>query len=101
MESTAILIREARRILNGESFSEDQIRALAKNLKSRNGFAYAAQLYEKLTQMGKAEDLPTYYRELAICTYKDPDLPSAVKFELAESFLCKMKQSQGSDADNA
>ncbi len=89
MESTAILIREARRILNGESFDEAEILALAKQLKNRNGFAYAAQLYEKLTQIGKAEKLPYYYQQLAVCTYKDPDLPSSVKFDLAESFLTK------------
>lgn len=91
MESTAILVREARRILNGESFDESEILALAKKLKARNGFAYAAQLYEKLAQIGKAESLPYYYQQLALCTYKDPDLPSAVKFSLAESFLAKIK----------
>lgn len=91
MESTAILIREARRILNGESFDEAKIKVLAKKLRDRNGFAYAAQLYEKLTNICKAEDQDKYYRELAFCTYKDPDLPSAVKFELAESFLSKIR----------
>ena len=90
MESTAILIREARRILNGESFDEPQILTLAKQLKNRNGYAYAAQLFEKLTNIGKAEQLDYYYQQLAICTYKDPDLPSAVKFDLAESFLAKI-----------
>ena len=90
MESTAILIREARKILNGKSLHEVQIMELAKKLKARNSFAYAAQLYEKLTQIGKPQDLPFYYQQLAICTYKDPDLPSAVKFDLAESFLYKI-----------
>ena len=33
MESTAILIREARRILNGETFDETKIKELAKKLK--------------------------------------------------------------------
>jgi len=97
MESTAILIREARRILNGETFDETKIKELAKKLKDRNGFAYAAQLYEKLTNICKAEDRDKYYRELALCTYKDPDLPSAVKFELAESFLSKIGDPLESD----
>lgn len=97
MESTAILIREARRILNGESFDEAKIKALAKKLKDRNGFAYAAQLYEKLTQIGKADKLPYYYQQLALCTYKDPDLPSAVKFQLAESYLSKIGEPLESD----
>lgn len=89
MESNLILIREARRILNGESFDETEIVELAKSLKSRNGFAYAAQLYEKLTTIGKPEMRPFYYQQWVICTYKDPDLPSSVKLELAESLLSK------------
>ncbi len=90
MESNAILIRDARRILNGESFDIPEIEQLAKNLKSRNGFAYAAQLFEKLTMVGAAEKMAYYYEQLALCTYKDPDLPSSIKFDLAESFLSKI-----------
>jgi len=90
MESNAILIREARRILNGESFDIPKIEQLAKQLKNRNGFAYAAQLFEKLTMVGAAEKMTYYYEQLALCTYKDPDLPSSIKFDLAASFLSKI-----------
>lgn len=91
MESNALLIREARKMLNGEAFEESKVFKLAKSLQKRNGFAYAAQLYEKLVLYGKAESLPVYYQQLALCTYKDPDLPGSIKFDLAESFLSKIE----------
>lgn len=75
------LIDAANRIIRGETQDLDYTEALAKRLKNENRTAYAAELYFGL--LDRVGNKPVWRKELAVCLYKDPDLPSALKFKEA------------------
>ncbi|MBK8557548.1 MAG: patatin-like phospholipase family protein [Lewinellaceae bacterium] len=84
------LIREARRLLSKEWLRQDIAAAtdLAKQLKNESYFAYAAELYLKLlSHTNSKEERDKLLQPLVICIYKDPDLPSNTKFDLAIKYL--------------
>ncbi len=85
------LINEARILLKLPEPDIIQAEKLAGELKDRSCFAYAAELYIRLLDMKTAKkDRDKIRQKLAMCLYKDPDLPAATKFQLAEEYLSKV-----------
>ena len=93
MKSNYALIKEARVLLKCPELDMAKAESLAKELKNRSVFAYAAELYIRILEhkTSKAER-DQVRRNLAICLYKDPDLPANIKFKLAEEHLQKVGQ---------
>ena len=85
-------VRRAEAILRGESASPAEIFGLAIKLKDQEReFGFARRLFgrARLDPTVNADPkLRTKLRQQhALCTYKDPDLPDRVKFDLAMEIL--------------
>ncbi len=73
------IVLKAKEVLNN---TRVPTLAQADELKRKKYFSYARQMYERLPiseNFSKTKKLET----IAICTYKDPDLPSALKYDKA------------------
>ncbi len=83
-------IEEAKNILRGQQADPPHIFDLAMTLKKQKHFGYARQLLFRARQDPSATDqkLITRMRQQhALCTYKDPDLPSDSKLDHAFEIL--------------
>ncbi len=82
-------VSRARRILRGEAVSAKEILNLTKELKAEKAFGLARKV------LGLARDLPVQKhadrlkiaQQLALCTYKDPDLPADSRLDRALEIL--------------
>ncbi|TNE58895.1 MAG: patatin-like phospholipase family protein [Bacteroidetes bacterium] len=91
MKSNYELIKEARVLLKCPDLDLLKAEPLAGELKNRSCFAYAAELYTRILELKTSKAArDKVRRNLAICLYKDPDLPAATKFRLAEEHLSKV-----------
>jgi len=70
------------------------IKDLAADFENVSDFTYARRLYQLLYQYLQNEDKDTT-RRLAVCTYKDSDLSSDVKFDAAANLLIDSFQKDG------
>lgn len=65
-----------------------KIEKLADRLRKESKYHYAGELYALMLKgNGSAEKRMEWHRHLAFCLYKDPDLPSASKFDTALVYL--------------
>ena len=76
---------QARNVLRGEYLPPDEMLDLFKRLKKSSKFGYARRIMA-LLRREKPNDLWCCQQQ-ALCTYKDLDLPSDVKFERAIEIL--------------
>ena len=70
------------------------IKNLAADFEDVSDFTYARRLYQLLYQYLGNEDADTT-RRLAVCTYKDSDLSSDVKYDAAANLLINCFQKNG------
>jgi len=70
------------------------IKDLAANFEDVSDFTYARRLYQLLYQNLGNDDADTT-RRLAVCTYKDNDLSSDIKFDAAANLLINCFQKNG------
>jgi predicted acylesterase/phospholipase RssA len=87
IESSAV--KRAREVLLGTAGSPAEILALAKELKEEQEFAYARKvLWVARTQKPPDEKTRVRLRqELALCTYKDAELPADFRLDRALEIL--------------
>jgi hypothetical protein len=78
-------IQLAKDILRGVHGKEEDMTSLYKDLKKYSKFGLARKILYILRKE-KPNNLKIYQQE-ALCTYKDPDLPSEVKFDKAVDIL--------------
>lgn len=81
------LIDIAQRWLHNEYYSEDAIKALAKELLDQRQFSFARRLYEQLLLDEKSRWDEQLVRNLAQATYQDDELPSDRRFDAAANLL--------------
>ena len=71
--------RRAQDILAGTGVTPEELRILAKQLQAERGFGLARRLLERGYQSSAVRGDPqlrgAFATSLALCTYKDPDLP--------------------------
>ena len=86
-------IDRARAVLGGQSIDSKSLVDLAKELKNFNEFGYARKLFDRArTQQGTEwndEERLELAQLLALCIYKDPDLPADQKYVRALEVLRK------------
>ena len=86
-------INRARAVLGGQSIDSKSLVDLAKELKNFNEFGYARKLFDRArTQQGTEwndEERLELAQQLALCIYKDPDLPADQKYVRALDVLRK------------
>jgi predicted acylesterase/phospholipase RssA len=84
-------IQTAEDILRGRQASPAEILALATVLKNEKYFGYARRLLFRARQDSTSNSDPRLATKLrqqhALCTYKDPDLPTDLKFDRALEIL--------------
>ena len=84
-------VSEAKAILRGKSARPAEILALEKKLRAEKQFGYARRLLSRALEdpSVKSDDrLELEIRQkLALCTYKDPDLPADMKLDRALEIL--------------
>jgi len=85
-------VERAKQIIRGESAALEEIRTLAESLKDERYFTYARQLFAlalkhpETRRLNEAQRLKLVQRQ-ALCTYRDPDLPSESRFSSALALL--------------
>lgn len=84
------LDNEAKSIIRGEKQSLLYMEALAKRLKNEGKNNLASELYFRM--IDEEPNMPLWRKELAVCLYKDPDLPADVKFDAALDQLACITQ---------
>ena len=84
------LDNEAKSIIRGEKQSLLYMEALAKRLKNEGKNNLASELYFRM--IDEEPNMPLWRKELAVCLYKDPDLPADVKYKAALSQLADIVQ---------
>lgn len=89
------LDNEAKSIIRGEKQSLIYMEALAKRLKNEGKNNLASELYFRM--IDEEPNVPLWRKELAVCLYKDPDLPADVKYKAARSQLADIVQLSASD----
>ena len=86
-------VAQAQSILRGKDADALTAYRLAERLKSSNEFGYARRLYGHIRRVGDYAALQTKAsvakvgQRHALCTYKDPDLPAADRFQWALKIL--------------
>ncbi|MFT5764827.1 MAG: hypothetical protein ACI8X3_002259, partial [Saprospiraceae bacterium] len=80
-------IQLAKDILRGVHAENRDLESLYKNLKKYSRFGLARKILYILRK--KQPGSLKLYQQEAICTYKDPDLPSEEKFSMALSILAE------------
>ncbi len=87
-------VDDAKQILRGRQADPAEMLALAKKLKAETQFGYARRLLsrastdENLAQDKQLRD--TIFQQLALCTYKDQDLPADERLDRALTILCQI-----------
>ena len=90
----------ARLFLSGATLQNLTPRELADRLRHEEKYAYAAEVYLKVLETcDSVTERKKVLQHLALCFYKDSDLPSATKFEKAIRFLYEIDDSDGFDSD--
>src|SRR5215813_15606230 len=82
----------AKKIIAGQDEDFDIMFALAKRLKNERAFGYARRILERARDKPEAKHPDTGLRlaqQLALATYKDPDLPPDEKLDDAFNILCQ------------
>jgi predicted acylesterase/phospholipase RssA len=93
-------MRIARLFLSGETLVGVNPIDLAYQLKDNEQYAYAAEVFLKvLTTLSSIQDRKKILQQLAICIYKDPDLPTSTKFEDALRYLREVDDWDANDSD--
>jgi len=87
------LVNRARAVLGGQAIEPRDILKLAKDLKNIDEFGYARKLFDRARNVqdaawNDAERLDLA-QQLALSTYKDPDLPADQKYARALDLLRK------------
>src|SRR5262245_59619974 len=85
-------VKLAKKIIAGQDEDFDIMFALAKRLKNERAFGYARRVLERARDKPEANRPDTGLKlaqQLALVTYKDPDLPPDEKFEDAFNILCE------------
>jgi predicted acylesterase/phospholipase RssA len=86
-------IAQAQAILRGKDADAPTAYELAERLKTSNEFGYARRLYGHIRSVGEYTALKAKAsvakvgQRHALCTYKDPDLPAADRFDWALKIL--------------
>ncbi len=75
------LDKTAKSIIRGEKVDLLYMQALAKRLKNESKFNLASELFFRM--IDEEPNVPFWRKELAVCLYKDPDLPSDIKYSAA------------------
>ena len=79
---------QAETILRGAEASAADMYELAERLKSCNEFGHARKLFGRIRAKGRLrKSAAVVGQRHALCTYKDPDLPAADRFESALEIL--------------
>ena len=96
-------LAKARSILRGLEFSPPEVFGLAQELKEANAFGLARRLFGRIRSSGDYTGIkksPARVGQLhALCTYKDPDLPSEERFKRALEILDEVDHLRLSDLD--
>jgi predicted acylesterase/phospholipase RssA len=86
----ATLETRAKSIIRGEKQSLHYMEALAKRLKNEGKNNLASELYFRM--IDEEPNMPLWRKELAVCLYKDADLPADIKFDAALDQLAGITQ---------
>lgn len=78
-------IKKAERILAGKNFHADELKIVIKSLKASFRFKLARKALAKVS--AKYPENLWYTQQLALCTYKDEELPPASRFAEALGIL--------------
>src|SRR4030095_3348745 len=84
-------VRQAQEILRGRQADPREMLELAKKLKGETRFSYARRLlarasaHESISRDKKLRE--TIFQQLALCTYKDQDLPADERLDRALGIL--------------
>jgi predicted acylesterase/phospholipase RssA len=90
--TTKECLQEAPRMLSGEHFTTERIRAVARKLKSVEKYSIAAELFLLLLPKSSAAAVRKDRLDLVICFYKDIYLPSKVRFGRALEHLNRVEE---------
>jgi predicted acylesterase/phospholipase RssA len=85
-------VKLAKKIIAGQDEDFDIMFALAKRLKNERAFGYARRILERARDKPEANHPDKGLKlaqQLALVTYKDPDLPPDEKLEDAFNILCE------------
>ena len=85
-------IKLAKKIIAGQDADYDAMFKLAKGLKNEQAFGYARRILERARGKTEANHPDTRLKiaqQLALVTYKDPDLPPDEKLNDAFNILCE------------
>jgi predicted acylesterase/phospholipase RssA len=81
-------VARAQAVLGGQSLSFGEIVDLAKWLKNSRYFSYARQMFARARAMREGNEQRVFLgQQHALCTYKDPDLPTLEKLDRALEIL--------------
>jgi len=84
-------VRRAKDILRGQSATLSELVSLADALKDEKAFGYARKILQRAClhpELAKQTKVHTrVIQQHALCTYKDPELPSEEKFDRALTIL--------------
>jgi predicted acylesterase/phospholipase RssA len=84
------LENKAKSIIREEKQSLPYMEALAKRLKNEGKNNLASELYFRM--IDEEPNVPLWRKELAVCLYKDADLPADIKFDAALDQLAGITQ---------
>jgi predicted acylesterase/phospholipase RssA len=85
-------ITQAKKIIAGQDADFNVMFSLVKKLKSERAFGYARRILERAWSKPEANNPDNRLKlgqQLALVTYKDPDLPSDEKLDDAFNILCE------------
>jgi Predicted esterase of the alpha-beta hydrolase superfamily len=85
-------VKLAKTIIAGQDANFDIMFGLAKKLKNERAFGYARRILERAQDKPEAnhpDNRLKLAQQLALVTYKDPDLPPDEKLDDAFNILCK------------
>jgi predicted acylesterase/phospholipase RssA len=87
-------VQRARQILRGRQAEPNEMLELAKKLKEETKFGYARRLLARASNtegLCRHKELrETIIQQLALCTYKDEDLPADERLDRALDILCQI-----------
>jgi predicted acylesterase/phospholipase RssA len=86
-------VKLAKTIIAGQDANFDIMFGLAKKLKNERAFGYARRILERARNKPEAnhpDNRLKLAQQLALVTYKDPDLPPDEKLDDAFNILCKV-----------
>lgn len=96
-------IKEAQKHLRANKskeewdLDEDKVKALAQEFQNHSSFSYARRLFQLLHKQFPRDEKIT--EKLAVCTYKDTDLSSDVKYDAAAKLLITNFETDGKISD--